>query len=269
MLFVDRYGPWAVIAGASEGTGRSFARKLAAEGLNCVLIARRRGPLEELAMQLRAAHPIECVTASIDLAKPDAHERILEAVGDRQVGLYISNVGADPNGSRFLDKDVTAWIDLINRNIVTSVRCCHHFGAKLRARGRGGLLLVGSGACYGGGAYLATYTGAKAFDLCFAESLWAELKPHGVDVLYLVMTATDTPAFRDLLARHGMPVRDGLADADAVAAFGLDRLAQGPVQNFGYGDDETGFAPNSPAQRRERVLRITAANESMFGAKKP
>lgn len=265
MSFVEQYGPWAIVAGASEGTGRSFARKLAARGLNCILIARREGPLTELAAQIRAESEVECITASIDLAQPDAFDRIAKVVGEREIGLFIGNAGADPNGARFLDKDVSAWIDLINRNIVTSVRCCHHFGAKMRERGRGGLLLVGSGACYGGGANMATYTGVKAFDLCFAEGLWAELQPHGVDVLYLVMTTTDTPALRDLLRRSGMSIPQRIASPDDVAEMGLTRLSQGPVQNFGLRDDEAGFAITSAAQRRVRVQTITAASKSVFG----
>ncbi|WP_373097126.1 hypothetical protein [Zhongshania sp.] len=46
MNFKDRYGPWALIAGASEGTGRAFAQHIAEQGLNCVLIARRTAPPE-------------------------------------------------------------------------------------------------------------------------------------------------------------------------------------------------------------------------------
>src|SRR6516225_9119260 len=85
MSLVERYGPWAVIAGASEGTGRAFARQLAEAGLNCVLIARREAPLQALAEELRAAHGVEVVTASIDLSQADAFARIEAAVGAREV----------------------------------------------------------------------------------------------------------------------------------------------------------------------------------------
>ena len=63
MNFVDRYGPWAVIAGASEGTGRAFARQVAAHGVNCILIARRESPLAALAAEIQAESQVECVTA--------------------------------------------------------------------------------------------------------------------------------------------------------------------------------------------------------------
>lgn len=267
MSFMERYGPWAVIAGASEGTGREFARQIAAEGVNCILIARRDAPLQELAAALRVESGVECITASIDLSSVDAFARIAEVVGEREIGLYVSNAGADANGSFFLDKDVEAWVDLVNRNVVTSLRCCHYFGRAMRARGRGGIILVGSGACYGSGPNLATYSGAKAFDLCFAEGLWAELEPHGVDVLNLVMTTTDTPALRALLAEKGVPAPPNLASPADVAKAGLNRLPHGPIHNFWLADDEVGNIPSSAAQRRERVRMIAQASKSVFGAK--
>lgn len=265
MSFAERYGPWAVIAGASEGTGRAFARKIAGEGVSCILIARRAHPLEALAAQIRAEHGVECVTASLDLAAPDACARVIAAVGAREVGLYVSNAGADPNGARFLDRDIEAWVQLVNRNIVTTMRCCHHFGAAMRARRRGGILLVGSGACYGGASFLATYSGSKAFEMCFGEGLWAELRPHGVDVLYFALGQTDTPAFRALLAEKGQPVPSGLATPDDVAALGLARLPHGPIHNWGQDDDVAGYAPNSPAARRARVLAIDQQTKPIFG----
>jgi short-subunit dehydrogenase len=265
MRFADRYGPWAVIAGASDGTGLAFSHEIAAEGVNCILIARRSGPLEEAAADLRAKYGVECVTASIDLAKPDASDRIIEAVGGREVGLYISNAGADPNGSHFLNKDVGTWMDLVTRNVITTMRCCHHFAPAMKARGKGGLLLVNSGACYGGGSFMACYTASKAFDLCFAESLWGELHGYGVDMCTLVMGMTDTPAFRKLLTEKGLPFPDQVASPVDVARTGLARLPHGPVHNMGLADDELGFAPNSAAQRRERVLTIDKMSVHVFG----
>ena len=99
--FAERYGPWAIVAGASEGVGRELARRVAANGVNCILVARREAPLAELAELIRAESGVECIPASIDLAAPDAFDRILATVGSREVGLYISNAGADPMGRIF------------------------------------------------------------------------------------------------------------------------------------------------------------------------
>jgi len=260
-----RYGPWAVIAGASEGVGRAFALQLAAAGIGCVLIARRQAPLEALAREIEGAGGAECVAAAIDLAAGDALPRITAAVGDREVGLYIHNAGADPNGSRFLDRGIEHWLALANLNVIATLRNCHHFAGAMRARRRGGIILVGSGACYSGGNFMAAYSAGKAFELCFAEGLWAELRPHGVDVLYTVLGTTDTPALRALLASKGQPLPAGLASPDAVAAAALARLPFGPVHNVGFEDDDAGFAPSSASARRARVLAIDAASKHIFG----
>ncbi|MET0270756.1 MAG: SDR family NAD(P)-dependent oxidoreductase [Sphingomonas sp.] len=265
MDFAAQHGPWAVIAGASEGTGRALARRIAAAGVPSILIARRQAPLDALAAEIRAETGLACLPVAIDLAQPDAFARIVDAVGAREVGLFVSNAGADPNGARFLDRAAAAWIDLVQRNAITMMRCCHHFAAPMRARGRGGLLLINSGACYGGSRFMAAYSASKAFTLAFAEGLWDELREANVHVLTLVMHMTDTPALRALLAEKGAPVPDALAGPDEVAALGLARLPHGPVQNWGMADDEAGFVQPSAADRRRRAVAIGQASGRVFG----
>jgi len=259
MTFADQYGPWSIIAGASEGTGSAFARKVAAKGVNCILIARREGPLAALAGQIRAESNVECVTASIDLSAPDACDRIVATAGSREVGLFISNAGSDPNGSHFLDRKIETWIELANINQLTTMRCCHHFGGLMKARRRGALLLVGSQACYGGGKFLATYSGSKAFALCFAESLWAELKPANVDVLYFALAQTDTPALRKLVAGKGLPPPRRMASPEAVAEVGLAHLGRGPVYNWGQ------LVGLRAAWRRTRIRIVDVLTRQVFG----
>jgi short-subunit dehydrogenase len=265
MSIAQKYGPWAVIAGASEGTGAAFARLLAAEGVPSVLIARREAPLAALADGIRADTGVECVTAAVDLTAPDALDRIIAAVGDREVGLFVANAGADDNGAYFLDAGIAAWTGQIQRNVMIMTQASYHFGSAMRERGKGGLLLVNSGACYGGSSHMAVYTATKAFMLCFAEGLWAELRDKGVDVLTLVLGRTDTAAFRKLLAEKGQPVPEGIATAEAVAEAGLARLPHGPIHNFGSPDDAGGFGYASPDDRRQRVLAIEAASRAVFG----
>ena len=267
MEFAERYGPWAVIAGASEGTGRSFADQVAARGLNCILIARRAGPLNVLAEELRARHRVECVIAAVDLAARDALSRVVEATAGRAVGLFINNAGSDTNDSKFLDGDIDNWEQLVERNVTSAMRMSHLFGKPMRDRGRGGIILVGSGACYGGATGMAVYAGTKAFDLCFGEGLWAELRPHGVHVLNLILGRTNTPMFRAFMAKRGLSVGEGAAEPDDVAKLGLERLPHGPVQNWGAADDQPGFAPISAAARRERILKIETASNNLFKAK--
>lgn len=256
------YGPWALIAGASEGIGAAFARQVAAGGLNLVLIARREGPLHALADEIRQQFGVECVTASIDLASDDGSRKVIEAVGSREIGLFINNAGGDPTNALFLDEAVESWEKLNLLDTMNVLRNCHHFGRRMRERGRGGILLVGSGACYGGLTGKSVYSGVKAFDLCFGEGLWGELRGHGIHVLNLILGRTDTPAHRRNLRELGQPVPTGMAQSEDVARLGLDRLAFGPVCNWGSADDEAGFAPASPAERRNRILAIEASSRA-------
>jgi uncharacterized protein len=251
--FARRYGPWALIAGASEGTGASFARQLAAKGLNLLLVSRRTGPLDSLASEIVAAHGVECHTASIDLAHPGATKALLDFAGERETGLLIVNAGADPNGAMFLGAPIEAWDALAMRNVMTTMRTLHAFAAPMAERGHGGLIVVGSGACYGGLPGIGVYAASKAFDLVLCEALWAELAPCGIDVLSYVIGRTDTPAHRELMAARGMAVPEGLADPDDVARLGLKRLPHGPVCNWGEADDEAKMSATSAAQRRDRV----------------
>jgi len=201
------------------------------------------------------------------LSAPDASEKVIAAAGDRDVGLLITNAGADTNGSLFLDSDMAAWDQLIALNVSTTARNCHHFGNLLRKRGRGGIILVGSGACYGGLHGIAVYSAVKAFDLCFGEALWSELRGHGVEVLNLILGRTDTPAHRRLMESNGQPIPDNMAKSEDVARIGLEQLPHGPVYNWGQANDVAGYAPNSPDTRRARIIAIEEMSRAYAGHK--
>lgn len=253
--FAEKYGPWALITGGSDGIGLAFARLLADRGLNLVLIGRNTDKLEAAAKEV-TARGAECITASVDLGSADACERIVDAVGDREVGLFIANAGADPNGSRFLDKDIAAWDNLVTMNVNSKMHLVHHLGRQMRDRGRGGMILVSSGACYGGLYGLAAYCASKGFVLNFAEALWSEMRDYGVDVLTLVLGQTDTPSYRKILAESGQPHPEEWADPADVAEVGLAQLPEGPIYNWGQPNDVAGMAPNSPDERRARIEYI-------------
>jgi short-subunit dehydrogenase len=159
------------------------------------------------------------------------------------VGLFIFNAGADPHQSEFLGQPIEVWQSLVARNCGAVMATVHHFGGRLVKRGRGGIVLVTSGAAWAGGSHLAAYSASKAFDLLLAESLWAELRPHGVDVLAMVLGKTDTPAFRRVL---GDREADDMADPDDVARDMLDNLSEGPTF-------PPGPTPFGPVPRRQAV----------------
>ncbi|MDB6061984.1 MAG: short-chain dehydrogenase [Verrucomicrobiaceae bacterium] len=260
--FREQYGPWAVIAGASEGTGAEYARKLAARGLNLFLIARRPEPLEALADSLHREFAIDVRTLSLDLSQPAAAFRILAATVELEVGLYVSNAGSDTASSLFLDAPIADWLALIQRNVTTTVEACYGFAKPMRERGRGGMILMSSGTALGGGKRLAVYSASKAFDMNFAESLWAELGEFGVNVLSVVAPGMSTPQIQRMLERKGLQTQ-GLFDPAQVVETALNRLEDGPTVLFPFGPEADTAAALSVA-RRERILEVTRLSAAMF-----
>lgn len=234
--FARRYGPWAVVAGASEGVGAEFARAVADHGVNVVLLARRQGVLDEMAAAIRADTAVEARAIAVDLSDDDAAGSVVDATADLDVGLLMYCAGADPNYASFLGSPVDTALAMVHRNCVVPMALCHHFAAGMVDRGAGGIVLVGSGAGLVGGPNMVAYAATKAFDMVMAESLWAELHDRGVDVLGLILGVTDTPALRRLLASRGqLPSVDdstpipGAATAEEVVAEALANLSNGPT----------------------------------------
>lgn len=230
MVDREKHGPWAVIAGASEGIGEQFARQLTAIGINVVLVARRAAVLDELAEAIRRESnaSVEVRPIALDLTGADAAEHLAEQTSDLEVGLLVYNAGADTGPVAFHDRSVDQVMHFVNLNVVTPTKLCHHYGRLMRDRQRGGIILVGSMAGLSGSALIATYAATKAYDHTLAEGLWHELKDHGVDVMTLVAGATATPAHERTGATHGedFPRMD---PAD-VARAGLDWLGKGPLR---------------------------------------
>jgi uncharacterized protein len=254
----DRYGPWAVVAGASDGVGAAFAERLAEDGVNVVLVARRRNLLEEIAARL----PVQTRVVTLDLSHRDAIAELAAAVDDLEVGLFVFNAGADTVNLPLLERDVEELRAFVQRNCTAVLEASHHFGRRMVGRGHGGVVLVTSGAAWAGGSRLAVYGATKAFDLVLAESLWAEWRNDGVDVLALVLGPTDTPSLRRSLERHGGELA-AMDDPRAVADEAIAHLADGPTWSVGM-PDPTGPFPLSALSRREAVQLISAGTTAMF-----
>ncbi|NMO04069.1 SDR family NAD(P)-dependent oxidoreductase [Gordonia sp. TBRC 11910] len=241
----QQHGPWALVVGGSEGVGAAFAEQLAHDGLNVVLVARTASTLADTATGIRALG-VEVRTIAVDLLADDATAQIADATSDIAVGLLILNAGANTYGHDFVSGDLDRLSQMVTLNISRQLELVHHFGGPMAQRGRGGIILVGSLAGYLGTAHESVYAGAKAFSRVFAEGLWAELQPHGVDVLELVLGVTRTPAMERAGLRFDLPGLNVAEPAD-VAAEGLAHLADGPVWVAG-GNYEA-------AQKRSRFPR--------------
>ncbi|MDG1904341.1 MAG: SDR family NAD(P)-dependent oxidoreductase [Arenicella sp.] len=263
--FRQQYGPWALIAGASHGLGAEFAHQLAALGLNCVLLSRRPTVLDELKQELQTKYAIECLTIGVDLCDDKATDKIRLAIADREIGLLVYNAGAPPFTDHFLSSEIEALHGFVRMNTVTVYSLCHHFGRQMVDRGRGGIILVGSHAAFGGTKKLGLYTATKGFMLNLGESLWAEWKGAGVDVLNLVIASTDTPTMREHMQAHGIDVPEDLATPQEIIPLGLAELANGPT--FVHPDDlnvQQGEQSHGDV-RRAHVVQSTLESSKFIG----
>lgn len=232
--FADRYGPWALVLGASHGIGNAFAHEIAARGVHVVMAARPDDGLDLAAAAVRDAHGVEVRAVEVDLIADDMLDPLARATDDLDVGLLACVAGGVDSVGRFLDHPASRAERLVRLNCLAPVRACHHYGTRLRARGRGGIVLISSLAGVFGADGTVTYSAAKAFDLVLAQGLWAELRPHGVDVIGLVLGNVRTPT----LMASGMAVApdDFVAmEPDEVARVGLDHLGDAPM--WVVGDD--------------------------------
>jgi short-subunit dehydrogenase len=254
--FVGKYGPWALIAGASEGIGASLADQLAARGIDLVLIARNGPLLDQVAARARDEHGVQTRVLVQDLTDPVAGARVAEATEGLDVGLIVYNAGASDRTSEFLDNEVEYSLKQIKLDCIGPIALTHHFGRAMQDRGRGGIVLVASLACVAGSATLAVYSAVKAFQHNFAEGPWAELCPYGVDVCCTPLGMTYTPAF----ARMGIeydPQSHMLPDD--VAREIIENIGNGPVHVVGE-NNRAVASQVWPIDRRSLVEMMSAAS---------
>lgn len=178
--FVERYGPWALVTGASSGIGAEFARQLASAGLNVILVARRKSRLDELSAEITKSYNVETKVIVADIAAADAVDKIMSTVKEVDLGLLVNNAGVDLTGSVFKES-AEAHENLIKVNVNGPVVLTRAISPILMKRRRGGIFFVSS--CVSRPIpYFATYSSSKAFITNFATIVGQELKAHGVDV---------------------------------------------------------------------------------------
>lgn len=180
--FRDRYGPWAVVTGASDGIGRDFATRLAEAGMHLVLVARRGEVLEALAGELARAHGVSTRVLPMDLARPESAAALAAATSELEVGLLVAAAGFGTSGP-FLESELSRELEMVQVNCVAVTALCHHFGRRFVERRRGGLVLMSSLLAFQGVPRAAAYAATKAYVQSLAEGLHVELAPLGVDVV--------------------------------------------------------------------------------------
>jgi short-subunit dehydrogenase len=219
--FSERYGPVAVVAGASEGLGAAFADALAARGLDLVLIARRGDRLAALGERLTQSHGVDVRSVACDLADPSFVDALLGGVAGRQVGLGVYNA-AFAFAAPLLDRPLDDALRVVDVNVRGPLRFLHALAPGMRARRRGGFVLMSSLAGFQGAPKIAAYASSKAFNIVLGESLAAELRPEGIDVIVSCPGAIRTPNYAQAAGKDA----PGTLDANVVADRTLDALGR-------------------------------------------
>lgn len=223
-----RFGPTALVTGASEGIGRAFAEALAAQGLDLVLVARRETVLQGLARDLSARHGVKVEVIASDLSAPGAVADILGRTAALPIGLLVASAGFGSVGP-FLELDAASEANMVDVNCRSVVELTHGLATRMAAKGKGGVVLFSSVVGFGGAPYSATYAATKGFVQSFAEGLAVELRPRGISVL----SVAPGPVGTGFAARSGMQM--GKAETpDTVARVSLRALSAGGTVRPGF-----------------------------------
>ena len=223
----EKFGPWAVITGASSGIGKEFARQIAASGINVVLVARRQALLEELGEELHEKFGVAYHAVSADLSQADFMEKITAVTQNLDIGLLVSNAGTGVPGE-FLTIPEDVLLKIINLNAVAHMRLTHHYGKRLSERGRGGLVWVSAMGALQGIPYMANDAATKAYVTSLGQGLHVELGQQGINTTVVIPGPTDTPVIDQFgLDMSNMPVKPMSVEqcvAEGLAALEANKI---------------------------------------------
>jgi short-subunit dehydrogenase len=188
----------ALVTGASSGIGAEFARQLAAQGMDVVIVARREGRLAELAAEVEKKHRVRAVAIAKDLSAATAPAEVFAETAERNmtVDWLVNNAGFGTSG-RFAGLPLEREMEEIHLNVGALVALTRLYLPAMVARGRGHVVNLGSIGSFVPTPYMATYSATKAFILSFSEAVAAEVSGNGVHVLALCPGATKTE-FQDV-----------------------------------------------------------------------
>ncbi len=192
LTFKEKYGPWAFIAGASDGLGEAFALSLAERGLNLVLIDKRFELLDALGTNIKEKYQVDVRTLQLDLSNPEMLSIIKENTSDIHVGLLVYVASMSVIGP-FLKQKLEDHLKIIDVNCKGPSLLSYYFGKKMLEERKGGIILMSSISALQGSPMVTHYGASKAYTISLAEGLWAELMPHGIDVIASIAGQIQTP----------------------------------------------------------------------------
>jgi short-subunit dehydrogenase len=264
--FKEKYGPVALVAGASEGLGAAWAKALAARGLDLVLVARRKEALHALSVALESQYRINIQSISCDLSSPDAMQYLVNAVGDRKINCLVYNAASSYIGP-FLGTPLSTHLNIAAVNIAGPLQLVYAFAGPMVVEKRGAVILMSSLAGFQGSGFLATYAASKAFNKVLAESLWYEWKSKGVDVIACCAGATATPNYI-----NSKPGKIGFAAPrpqlpEDVVEECLRKIGKTPSFTAGAGNKIASFIMQHIFSKKRAIKIMGDTTKKMYGIK--
>jgi len=262
-MFFQRYGPWAVITGGSEGLGAEFARQIAERGLNLVLVARRENVLQRLCAEVRSRFSVDVLPISLDMAEHGSVDRLCAQTADLDIGLLVCSAASSPLGD-FLEVPIEEHRRLVELNCGVPALLCWELGRRMTARQRGGIILLSSMAGFQGTGFVAHYAASKAYVRVLAEGLWNELRGRGIDVLACCPGLVRTPTLFE-----GHPVRPAwlaspLMDCAPAVKETLAALGRRPVVIPGRRNRVSSWITRHLMPRRMAIALASYGTRAMY-----
>ncbi len=247
--YLNNYGPWALVTGASNGIGNELTKELAAIGFNLVIVARSEKVLHELADSLMKKYSIEVTPIVADLGKPEDIEMINRETEGHDIGLFIGSAGFGTSGN-FINSYIKNELNMIDVNCRALAMQAYEFARRFKQRGRGGIILLSSILAFQGVPRSANYSATKAYVQSLAEGLYTELKPHHIDVL----AAAPGPVKTGFADRSNMNMSMAQS-ANAVAKATLNALGKKRTMLPGWLSKLLGYSlATAPRWLRTKIL---------------
>lgn len=258
-----KYGETALVAGASEGMGAAFSKALAAQGIDLVLLARRKFPLQQLAADLRAKYSIEVLCIECDLAEPEALAIVQQSLQGKTINILVYNAALSYIGA-FDESKMEQNLQMTETNMLTPLKMVHAFGSTMLKQGRGAIILMASLAGFQGSGYLTLYAATKAFNRIFAESLWYEWKSRGVDVIACCAGATATPNFINTKPEKAGAFAPKVQAPEVVVKECLKKLGRQPSFISGSGNKLASFFMQKVLPRKMAINIMGDTTRKMY-----
>jgi uncharacterized protein len=263
MSLKEKYGNLALIAGASEGIGAAMSEHLASQGLDLVLVARRKEPLEVFANSLSKKHNIKTYCIVCDLTDANATRFIKESLQGKEINVLVYNAAISYIGP-FENNTLEQQQHISYANMITPMNMLKVFGEPMLRKKKGAVILMASLAGFQGSGFLSAYGATKAFNRVLAEGLWYEWRNKGVDVVACCAGATSTPNFINTKPEKASLFAPKVQSPEEVVSECFKKLGKQPSFVSGTGNKIASFFMQKILPRKMAITIMGDTTRKMY-----